>query len=121
MNVDATGLVVNGVKYVREDSVPVHPVMDDDMFVVRTRSAGVFFGAIMERGGLEVRMTNARRLWYWSGAASLSQLAMEGVKNPSECKFSMPVASVVLTEVIEIISCTSDAVANIAKVPEWKN
>ena len=51
-------------------------------FIVRTYSAGVFAGEIESRNGKEVVMRNARRLWYWDGAASLSQLAMEGVSEP---------------------------------------
>lgn len=40
--------------------------------IVRTYSAGVFAGEIESRNGREVVMKNARRLWYWDGAASLS-------------------------------------------------
>ena len=65
-------------------------------------------------------MTNARRLWYWSGAASLSQLAMEGVKNPFLCKFPCEVARVELTQAIEILDVTTAARKSIAEVPEWK-
>ena len=68
--------------------------------VVRTYSAGVFFGKVVERDGKEVRMTDARRLWYWDGAASLSQLANDGVSKPENCKFPAPVAEIVLTEAI---------------------
>ncbi len=89
-------------------------------FIVRTFSAGVFFGHIEKREGKEVEMSNARRLWYWKGAASLSQLAMEGVKYPSSCKFPIPVDRVVLTEVIEILDCTETAIKSIHGVPIWK-
>mgnify|MGYP006355232579 FL=1 len=44
----------------------------DKRKIVRTYSAGVFFGEVVKRTGKEVVMRNARRLWYWSGAASLS-------------------------------------------------
>ena len=47
--------------------------------VVCTYSAGVFAGNIKSRKGQEAELTNARRLWYWDGAASLSQLAVDGV------------------------------------------
>lgn len=87
--------------------------------VVRTYSAGVFFGMVKERNGKEVTMTDARRLWYWDGAVSLSQLANEGVSKPENCKFPAPVAEVLLTEAIEIIPATEAAIANIAAVPEW--
>ena len=88
--------------------------------VVRTYSAGVFFGELAERNGKEVVVKNARRLWYWDGAASLSQIANEGVKKPNNCKFPAPVAEVLLTEAIEIIPATEEAVASIAAVPAWK-
>jgi len=88
--------------------------------IVRTYSAGVFAGYIESRTGREVVMTNARRLWMWSGAASLSQLAIEGTKNPESCKFPCEVARVELLEVIEIIDCTEKAEKSIKEVPIWK-
>jgi hypothetical protein len=88
--------------------------------LVRTNSAGVFLGKIVERDGKEVRLTNARRIWYWDGAASLSQLANNGTSKPNKCKFPASVAEVLLTEVIEIIPATEAAIASIAAVPEWK-
>ena len=50
--------------------------------IVRTYSAGVFAGEFVSRKGREVVLKNARRLWYWSGAASLSEMAMSGVRHP---------------------------------------
>ena len=88
--------------------------------IVRTYSAGVFAGWLESREGKEVVMSNARRLWYWDGAASLSQLAMEGVKRPENCKFPCEVARIELTEAIEIIDCTEEAKQSIAGVPVWK-
>ena len=87
--------------------------------IVRTYSAGVFAGTIAKRNGQEVSMTNARRLWYWKGAASLSQLAIEGVKYPAECKFAVPV-NVELLDAIEIIEVTPTARKNIEAVPLWR-
>lgn len=52
--------------------------------IVRTYSAGVFAGNLKSRNGKEVVLTNARRLWYWAGAASLSQLAVNGTSKPME-------------------------------------
>lgn len=88
--------------------------------MVRTYSAGVFFGMIESRDGKEVTMSNARRIWYWSGAASLSQLATEGTSDPKNCKFPASVPSVLLTEAIEIIPATEAAIASIAAVPVWR-
>ena len=88
--------------------------------VVRTQTAGVFLGTVAKRKSKEATLTNARRIWYWAGAASLSQLAMEGVSKPDQCKFPASVPKVILTEVIEIIPATEAAIASIAAVPEWR-
>jgi len=87
--------------------------------MVRTYSAGVFLGTLKERNGKEVTLTDARRIWYWDGAASLSQLATTGTSKPKNCKFPAPVAEVLLTEAIEIIPVTEAAIASIAAVPVW--
>lgn len=94
--------------------------MEKQFVIIRTYSAGVFAGFLEKRDGKEVHLTDAIRIWYWDGAASLSQLAMEGVKKPSECKFGMPVDRIILTEAIEIISTTPEAQKNIQGVPSWK-
>ena len=91
-----------------------------EYWVVRARGAGVFFGQIKERSGVEVTMTDARRLYYWSGATDCSQLAAEGVKNPGECKFTMVVDEVVLLDAVEMQRCTAEAVANLKGVEPWK-
>ena len=87
--------------------------------IVRTNSAGVFAGHLKSREGKEVILTEARRLWYWSGAASLSQLAVTGTSKPKECKFPVAVPSVTLTEAIEILDATAEAEISIKGVPVW--
>lgn len=89
-------------------------------YIVRADRAGVFAGNIKERNGGEVTMTNVRRIWYWDGAASLSQMAVEGVKKPQNCKFTVTVPEMTILGVIEIIPCTDEAEKNIKGVPEWK-
>ena len=88
--------------------------------IVRTVSAGVFAGEVVKRKGQEVTMRNARRLWYWRGAASLSQLAMEGVSKPNECRFPRAVDRVELLQAIEIIDVTAEARRSIEAVPVWQ-
>jgi len=88
--------------------------------LVRTYSAGVFVGYLKSKKDKEVILTNARRLWYWDGASSLSQLAMEGVTKPQNCKFPCEVTEITLTEAIEIIPVTEKAKKNIAGVLIWK-
>ena len=88
--------------------------------IVRGDKFGAFAGTLESRQGDEVELSTARRLWYWDGAASLSQLAMEGVKAPQNCKFPCPVASIVLLGVIELIPCTDLARGIIESVPVWQ-
>jgi len=87
--------------------------------IVRTYSAGVFAGYIESRNGQEVVMRNARRIWYWSGASSLSQLAEEGTKDPDNCKFPCEVDRVELLQVIEILDVTARAEVSIKGVKVW--
>lgn len=87
--------------------------------IVRTYSAGVFAGTLVSRKGQEVVLKDARRLWYWDGAASLSELAMRGPSKPHNCKFPMEVTRVELTQAIEILDVTDQARKSIAEVPVW--
>jgi hypothetical protein len=91
-----------------------------DYVICRTYSAGVFAGVLKKREGREVTLSNARRLWYWSGAASLSQLANEGVSRPDNCKFPAEVPEVLLLEAIELLPVSEKARASIAEVSIWK-
>lgn len=88
--------------------------------IIRADRAGVFFGTLTERNGTEVTLKNVRRVWYWDGASSLSQLAVDGTKVPSNCKFSVTVEEMVVFGVIEIIPCTEKAIKSIESVREWK-
>jgi hypothetical protein len=90
-----------------------------DYVIIRTYSAGVFAGTLAARAGREVTLTDARRLWYWAGAASLSEMAVRGTNRPQGCKFPVAVPSVTLTEAIEILDTTPEARASIEGVPEW--
>lgn len=115
-------LMIDDVKYVREDAVTRSAPMRDGMkyVICRTYSAGVFAGYLESRNGQEVVLRNARRLWYWEGAASLSQAATEGFSKPQNCKFPCEVDRIELLQVIEILDCTKQAQDSIASVKLWK-
>ena len=93
--------------------------------LIRADRAGVFYGTLAEIEPLgdkyQVELTNCRRIWYWSGAASLTQMAMEGVKNPGCCKFTMWQDSLVVNGVIEVHDCTDKAIKSIEGVALWRN
>lgn len=101
---NATAIPLNGLKYA----------------IIRTRSAGVFTGYIEAKKDQTVTLINARRLWQWAGAASLSQFAMEGTSDPKNCKFPQEVSRVELFEVIEILDATQKCKDSIDSVKVWK-
>lgn len=89
-------------------------------YVVRGEASGVFAGTVTERNGKEVRMQNVRKLWYWAGACAVEQLAVDGVTRPRECKFTVSVPEIVVTDAIQIIPATEKAERSIKGVAEWK-
>lgn len=94
--------------------------MNNQKYIIRCDRAGVFYAEIKERRGSEADLVNSRRLWYWDGAASLSQLATEGVTRPENCKFTVTVPEMTVLGVIEIIPCTESAVKSIDEVAVWR-
>lgn len=89
--------------------------------IIRSHGAGVFFGTLDEvKENNCVILSNVRRIHYWDGAASISQLAVDGVSNPERCRFSVTVRQCAVTGVLEIIPCTEKAIENIESVPVWK-
>ena len=120
MQKDIETIQINDEIYVKKSDVDVPEKPDGDYVVVRTFSAGVHAGYLKSREGKEVVLTNTRRLWYWDGAATLSQVAGEGITKPDDCKFPAAIAENTLTEAIEIIRCTPKAKIIIESVKEWK-
>ena len=91
-----------------------------DYVIVRTHSAGVFIGTLSARDGQEVTLSDARMIWFWAGAATLSQLAVDGTQKPNECKFPVPVPEILLLQAIAILPVSEQARKTIESVPVWK-
>lgn len=87
--------------------------------IVRGKDSGVQFGTLAERDGSYILLKDARRIWFWSGAASLSQLAMDGVAHPKDCKFTVPVDEIAILDAIEIILCSDKAIESVNGVTPW--
>ncbi len=116
-------IIIDGIEYAPVSEMMKVPAESKEglrYVIVRTHSAGVFAGYLKERVGKEATLLEARRLWYWEGAASLSQLSVDGVSKPEGCKFPVIVEQVELTEVIEILPVTETAKASIDAVAVWK-
>ncbi len=89
-------------------------------YIIRGDHSGVFFGNIKERNGQEITIANCRQIWYWTGAASISQLALDGVTNPEGCRFTVTVPELTILDAIEIIPCSDKAIKIIKGVKEWR-
>ena len=113
---------IEGVTYVPEGDEMASKVDGLDLVMIRTYSAGVHYGYLAKRestlAGIEVTLRQARRVHRWSGAASLSQLAMEGTSKPDSCRIPCAVNEIELVA-IEVIPMTSEAQESLSKVPLW--
>lgn len=95
-------------------------INESKYYIVRTNRAGVFFGKIKEANREEVTMTEVRKLWHWDGACAVEQIALEGVKRPDNCKFTVIIPEMTVIEPVQIIPCTDAAAENLSKVAIWK-
>ena len=94
----------------------VNDLMIGTKSIIRTYSAGVWFGEVVEKAGNEVILANARRLWKWrtKQGISLSSVALYGI-DTKDSRVEPRVA--VWLEAIEIIPCSEDAIKSIEEAP----
>lgn len=95
-------------------------IVENKFYIVRTNRAGVFFGKIKEASHEEVTMTDVRKLWHWDGACAVEQIALEGVKKPNNCNFTVVISEMTVMDPIQIILCTDEAAGILSKVAVWK-
>ena len=122
MDTQINEVEINGIVYVKKDSVNIQGLNDEHYAIVRSRDSGVHAGYIdnFDKSKATVTLKNARRIWYWKGAASISQLAIDGTNDPSGCKFPAPVPEITILGVCEVIPCTPKAMKSIQGVPKWE-
>jgi hypothetical protein len=122
MKTEVETITINGVEYVKKgsDRAPAQTLDGLEYKIVRTYSAGVFAGYLKSRNGQEVVLLKARRIFYWDGAASLSQLAIDGTSKPANCKFPEAVDKVELLQAIEILDVSEKARKSIESVKIWQ-
>ena len=119
-------ITIDDQKYIRADSVIIEASKVDGLqyCVIRSYGAGVFCGYVKEKkaeqNGINVDLVNSRRIYYWSGACSLSQLAVEGLKDIDNSKIAMVVPIQTVANVIEIIPMSKKAANQINGAIVWK-
>lgn len=113
-------ITINGIIYIPKEEKQKLQIENLKFVIIRSQSAGVHMGYLGQKDKDEVTLYHTRRIWYWSGAASLSQLALEGVKKSNDCKFSVELESNTILGTIEIIPITEFAEKILKGVPVWK-
>jgi len=123
MKLELKEITLDGIAYIaKSDALSYQKSFDKNGMkycIVRTSTAGVFAGWVESRNGQEVKIREARRIYYWEGAGSLSQLASYGTSKPDKCKFPAPVDNILVLEAIEILECTIKSQESIMAVDEW--
>ena len=124
MNITQNTLTVNGLEYVLKSSVNENSKAESkdglEYKIIRGDRSGVFAGYLKSLNGKEAIVLDCRRIWYWTGAASISQLAIDGTNNPANCKFPEAVSKMQITDVIEVLDVTAKAKASLDSVKIWK-
>lgn len=77
--------------------------------VVRTYSAGVHIGTVQSLDETRVTLLDARRIWRWRGANTLSEVSQTGVVTSEFTRISEQVPSIYLSEAVEVIPCSDQA------------
>lgn len=95
-------------------------MMIGEKVIIRTYSAGVWFGTLYQKDRNEVILSNARRMWTWwaKEGVSLSAVAVNGIKQ-KDSKIAESVETVWL-EAIEIIPCTDISIKSIEEAQNAK-
>ncbi len=112
---------IDGVQY-----TPVNERAPEGLewVLIRSYGSGVHFGLLSEKRdapqGLEVTLLQSRRIHKWVGAASLSQLAVDGIGNKSESRVAVELPYITISNVIEIIPLSTKSLDNLKNSPVWE-
>ena len=124
MNQSITKITINGESYVREADLASSPSMNTEgmpcvIVSCGASGGGIHFGFLKSKSGNEVTLLDSRRIQYWNGAASISEMAVRGVSKPNDCRFAPIVPEITLIGVVEIIPTSTKAWNNLRSVPIW--
>ena len=112
-------IMIDNVKYVREDSAKSNPDELDGLryAIVRSRNQGVMSGYVESVNGQTVVLKRGRQIWRYDSRFVLTDMAEYGVRNASECKFSCELSQdTVMLEACGILFCTEKAGQSIRSV-----
>ena len=88
--------------------------------IARIERAGVFHGTLDHIDNDIMRLKDARRIYYWNGALSVTDIAAKGITGG---KVTIPVTTVefMSDKIVELNECSEDASKSIETIKPWKN
>ena len=88
--------------------------------IARIERAGVFHGTLDYFDSEILRLKDARRIYYWEGALSVTDMAANGLTGG---KISAPVTKVefLADKVVELNECSNKSSKTIETIKVWKN
>ena len=87
--------------------------------IVRSNLAGVFFGILIDKVGNELTLAKARKFFYFSGANTVEDLAHQGALNVNECKLTVEIETIVISDFDQLLPCSENAITQIKTIPTW--
>lgn len=88
--------------------------------IARIDRAGVFHGTLDYIDGEIIRLKDARRIYYWNGALSVTDIAAKGITGGN---VTIPVSTVefMSNKIIELNECSEEATKSIESIKAWRN
>ena len=90
----------------------------NETVIARMYRAGVFMGILAHIDSDIVRLTNVRRIYYWQGALSVTDMASNGIKGGKVTK-PCDVVEFNRSALVEINKCSDKAAECITAIKPW--
>ena len=87
--------------------------------LVRSYDAGVYYGTLVDADENTAKLENVRNIWRWSGANCLADIANHGIRNGGDTRISLPVSSMVINRVCQLMPLTDAAINNLNTYESW--
>lgn len=88
--------------------------------IARIDRAGVFHGTLLAKDEETTTMTDVRRIYYWQGPLSVTDMSVTGVKAGSKVTLPARCVEFETAKVVELIECTAKASESIENIEPWK-
>lgn len=121
MKTEINELEINGEVYVKKSAQQKMSTSQAGLprVIVAAGIGGIHYGYLKSRKGQEVVLSMARRIQYWNGAASITEMASRGVSKPKDCRFSAPIQEITLLTAVEILPVSEKAANVLDGVDIW--